>query len=78
MAYIENVLRRSVTAKLDDGTTSSGAQKTVSVKIGNIDKTQTLNLSKLRGIMNALTPCFNKSLVSLQRSETTEIEDDGE
>lgn len=61
-----------LTAKLDNGTTTSGAVKTISQTLGAIDK-DAYDADKAYAIGAALAPCLTKSIYALEQKVTSNI-----
>ena len=68
-----SVLKKvSVSIKLDDGTDSQGNPKTVSVSLGSLSK-DSFDADKALAIVDALEPCLNKSVSSVEKTEVSTI-----
>ena len=65
----------SVAMKLNDGTTTTGAVKTVSLNLGSLNKAA-FDADKVVNIVNALTPCFDRRLHTLEKTEVSELYED--
>lgn len=65
----------SVALKLNNGTTSTGAIKTVSVNLGNLNKTA-FDAQKTLNIVNALYTCLERSIYGIEKTEVTLLSED--
>ena len=61
-----------VNLKLNDGTTSSGATKYVSIPFGTLDK-DAFNADKVAAIVGLLSPVLSKSITTVEKVETSVI-----
>ena len=68
MAAVTTLNNVSVSMKLNNGTSATGAVKTVSVSLGSLNK-DTFEANKAMAIVTLLTPCLAKSLVSVNKTE---------
>ena len=75
MAVVTECKKISVAMKLNNGTTTAGAVKTVSVSLGKLNKSA-FDASKVINIVNALTPCLDRVLYSLEKTEVSELSDE--
>lgn len=64
--------RLSVSIRLNDGVTDTGAVKTVSISLGNLD-VNAWDQAKAVAIIRALTPCLSRPLVQVVGTEQTII-----
>ena len=74
MAVTTKVTKVVVAMKLDNGTTASGTVKTVSVPFGSLNKAE-FDAEKVMNIVGLLAQMFSKSLYTVQRTETSELEE---
>ena len=72
MAAVTECKKVSVAMKLNNGTTTTGAVKTVSVNLGSLNKSA-FDADKVLNIVNALYPCFDLMLHTLEKTEVSEI-----
>ena len=61
-----------VNVKLDNGTTESGATKTVSIPLGSMNK-DAFNADKVIAIAGLLSSVLSKSIVTIEKVETSNI-----
>ena len=73
MAAITTLEKVSVTLKLDNGTSASGAQKTVSVSFPAINKAA-FDADKAMAILNLLQPVLSKTVVKMLKTELSNID----
>ena len=64
-----------VNVKLDNGTTSSGATKTVSIPLGILDK-DAFNADKVIAIVGLLSSVLSKGITMVEKVETSVISAD--
>ena len=67
MAVTTTEKRVSVSIKLNNGRTETGAQKTLSVSLGSL-KTGAFDREKAMNIVNLLGNCFDLSILETQQS----------
>ena len=72
MAAATECKKISVAIKLNNGTTTTGKAKTVSVNLGSLNKTA-FDAQKAVNIVNALVPCLDKSLNAIMKTEVSEL-----
>ena len=72
MAAVTTLNKVSVSLKLNNGTSATGAVKTVSISLGTLKK-DAFNADKAMAIVGALTPCLNKTLVSVNKTEVSTL-----
>ena len=65
----------SVAIKLNNGTTSSGQPKTLSVNLGSLNKTA-FDAQKAINIISALGPCFVRTLHSIEKTEVSYLNEE--
>ena len=70
MSATSTLKKVSVNVKLDDGTTITGAQKTVSISLGTLDK-DSFNDDKAMNIVNLLGECLSKDIVQIEKVEVS-------
>ena len=75
MAAVTECKKISVAVKLNNGTTISGAVKTTSVNLGSLNKAA-FNADKVINIVNALSPCLDHSLYSVEKTEVSELSEE--
>ena len=75
MAVVVESKKISVAMKLNNGTTTTGAAKTVSVNLGSLNKSA-FDANKVINIVNALCPCFDRTLHSLEKTEVSELSEE--
>lgn len=79
MAAIETVTKLGCSLKLNNGTTSTGKLKTVSVALPKLNKAvvsvQTTN-TKIMAIVNLLSPVLAKNVEQVVKTVTSDLEDD--
>ena len=75
MAVIETNVKANVNLLLDNGTTTSGAQKTASLSIGTVNVNAQDN-SKYLAIKNALAPLIAKETIGLRKTVVTELDEE--
>ena len=73
MAVTTTVTKDVVTMKLQNGTTTTGALKTVSVSLGSLNK-DAYDADKVMSIVGLLAQMFAKSLYLVQKTEVSDIE----
>ena len=61
-----------VSLRLDNGVDSQGNTKTVGVSLGTLNKA-TFDADKVLAIANALEPCLNKEIDSVQKTEVSTL-----
>ncbi|MBQ7544224.1 MAG: hypothetical protein IJT02_04690 [Synergistaceae bacterium] len=61
-----------VNVKLNNGTTATGATKTVSVSLGNLNK-DAFDADKAISIVSLLSPVLDKSIVTVEKVETSTV-----
>ena len=77
MAVSEELYSQSAAMLLNDGTTTSGAVKTIKVSIGTLSTTaSTWNAQKAINIINALSPCLNRRLHAASRTVNYYLEEE--
>ena len=74
MPAITEIKKITVSMKLNNGTTTTGKVKTASVSLGNLNKS-TFDADKVIAIVNALSPCFDLMLHSLEKTEVSQLID---
>jgi len=63
-----------VSLKLNNGTTATGATKTVSVSFPTLSIVSgKFNETKVWAVITAVTPCLSKALVRVTKTETSEL-----
>ena len=62
----------AVNVKLNNGTTATGAVKTVSISLGTMNKSA-FDADKVVAIATALAPCLTKSVYRVHRVTTDSI-----
>lgn len=62
----------AVNFKLNNGTTTTGQVKTVSVSLGKMDKDH-FDADKIAAIATVIAPCFTKSVYKVHKVETSAI-----
>ena len=75
MAVIQSVTSLKGTLKLDDGTTSSGAVKTVNVSMGTMAK-DGYDADKWIAVVKKMSPVLNKSVWRIVKTEETDLEEE--
>lgn len=77
MAIIATQSKLAVSLKLDNGSTESGSQKTVTQSLGSINPEAVLSssLDAFWAIGSALAPCLEKTVVRLEAVSTNTLED---
>ncbi len=75
MAAVTECKNISVVMKLNNGTTTTGAVKTVSVNLGSLNKSA-FDADKVINIVDALIPCLDRSLHVLEKTEVSELYDE--
>ena len=73
MAATETLEKISVTLKLDNGLSSTGSTKTVSVSFPAINK-DTYDVAKVAAIAELTAPVLSKSIVSILKTSLHDIE----
>lgn len=63
-----------VNLKLDDGYTSAGMTKYVSMSLGNM-AVNAFDADKVMAIANLLTPVLDKDLLAIEKVETSTLEE---
>lgn len=71
MAVSETVRSCKINLKLDNGLTSTGAVRTVSVSLGSVVANP--DLDKVMAIVNPLAQCLSKSVSVLQKVVTSDF-----
>ena len=64
-----------VNVKLDNGTTATGATKTVSISLGSLNK-DAFDADKAVTLAGLLSPVLSKSIVTIEKVETSAISAD--
>ena len=72
MAAVTECKKVAVAIKLNNGTTKTGAPKTVSVSLGKLDKSA-FDAQKAINIVNVLVPCLDRSLNAIEKTEVSEL-----
>ena len=72
MAVVTENKRVTVSMKLNNGTTTAGEVKTLGVNLGNMNPSA-FNAEKALNIANALGPCFNLMLHTVERTEVVQL-----
>ena len=72
MAATSTVNKLSVNLLLNNGTDASGNTKTVSVSLGALNK-DAFDADKVMAVAGLLSPCFEKSLHSVQKVEVSTL-----
>lgn len=75
MAYTEELYSLAASVYLNNGTSSTGAVKTVSQTIGALNKSA-WDVTKAGAIIDAMSNCVSKVLVSARATKTYDIYDD--
>lgn len=75
MASVSTLEKTAVTLKLHNGTTATGAIKTVSINYPSIDK-DAYNADKVLAIEQLLVPVLAKTPVKLLKTDITSITND--
>ncbi len=75
MAVIVETSKIAVNVKVITGTTEYGQIKTATMKLGSINK-DTFDASKAYAISALLAPCLEKEIHSLEKVETSTINED--
>lgn len=78
MAITRTVSKYAVSLKLNDGTTSTGAMKTVSLSLGSLDKTRyeaDTSHAKAMGLVALLEPVLSKAVVGVIETTTASLVD---
>ena len=75
MAVATECKKISVAIKLNNGTTTTGKAKTVSVNLGSLNKTA-FDAQKAINIINALGPCFVRTLHSIEKTEVSYLNEE--
>ena len=75
MAWSEEALGSKWVQKLEDGSTSTGAVKTVNVSMGTLNPA-TWDAAKAGAIIDAIQPIFSKTLYRSVRSVDYDIVND--
>ena len=63
----------SVNIKLDNGTDDEGRQRTVSISLGALSK-DNFDADKALAVKEALEPCLDKEVYSVEKVEVSTIE----
>ena len=72
MAATVTLNKLAVAIKLEDDVTSTGATKTVSISLGNLNK-DAFDADKAMNIVNLLVPCLEKDLYAVVKTDTSYI-----
>ena len=72
MAVTTEIQKVAVNVKLNNGTTASGKVKTLTLKLGALNK-DTFDASKAYAIADLLAPCLEKAIYSVEKVETSTI-----
>lgn len=75
MAAITETKSFSVVMKLNNGTTTTGAVKTLSVNLGSLNKTA-FDANKVLNVVNALAPCFFRMLYIVEKIEVSQLSEE--
>lgn len=75
MAAIETLKKLSTVIKLENGSTSSGAVKTVNVSIGTLDKSS-YDVNKIFNIVSALEAVFDKEISTVQTDKQYQLREE--
>lgn len=73
MAAVTTLNKVSVSLKLNNGTNpTTGALLTKSISLSSLNKTA-FNADKVMAIVTALTPCLDKAIVSVNKTEASTL-----
>ena len=75
MAVTTECKKISVAMKLNVGITTSGEVKTESLNLGKLNKTA-FDAEKVLNIVNALSPCFDQMLYTVEKTEVSRLSED--
>ena len=75
MAVITTLTSTKVSIKLDDGYTTTGAVKTVSVPFPSLNK-DAFDADKVMAIVGKLSSVLNKAVFRIVKSDETDLEDE--
>ena len=70
MAVTSITKRVAVSLKLNNGTSTTGSIKTVSVNLGSLNKSA-FDAQKAINIVNALSSCLERSVYSTEKTEVS-------
>ena len=70
MAVTSITKRVAVSLKLNNGTSTTGSIKTVSVNLGSLNKSA-VDAQKAINIVNALSSCLERSVYSTEKTEVS-------
>ena len=75
MSVTSTTKKVAVSLKLNNGTTTTGAIKTVSVNLGSLNKAA-FDAQKAINIVNVLGTCLERSVYSITKTEVSELSED--
>ncbi len=75
MAVVTETESFAITLRLNNGSNADGTVKTIGLNLGKLNKT-TFDAQKVVNIVKALTPCLDRRLYSVVKTEVSTISEE--